>query len=200
MNKTLLIAAIIFFLVVNTSYFWRGLFPLWELLAFFLLVIIYFALIVAVVLQVANASEEKFRNKGRNVTIAIVAVVIFLVGYRPTGLINFQQFESKDILVAQREGGANCMTTFKLKKNKTFREETVCFGTMKAEGQYSIENDTITFSDVEYYKGKEFYQYAVITPVDSISESKIGNLVLYYSSQDTTPLKLWIVKKEFDLK
>jgi hypothetical protein len=200
LNKTLLIAAISFFLVVNTSYFWRGHFFLWELLAFFLLIIIFGVLVAALVLQVAHASEEKFRNKGRNVTIAIVAVVICLVGYRPAGLVDFERFGSRDLLVAQREGAANCMTTFRLKENKTFREVTVCFGTTKAQGRYSISNDTITFSDIEYYSGKEFYKYAIITPVDSFSASEIGDLVLYRSRQDTIPLKLWIVKNELDTR
>ncbi|HEY1202973.1 MAG TPA: hypothetical protein VGE79_18440 [Niastella sp.] len=192
-RKRLLISAIIFFLVVNTSHFWSGIIPFpWDLLLFLLLVILYGVLIVALVLQVAYASEEKARDKQRYVTIAVVALVIILVGYRPGGMIDFERFESKDLLIAQREGVANCMTTFKLKEDKTFRERSVCFGVKKKEGKYSIHNDTITFSAVD----KDFYKFAVIKPSDSLSGGNIGDLVLYRNVQDTTPLKLWITINE----
>jgi hypothetical protein len=196
-RRTLLISAIIFFLVVNTSYFWSGVVPFpWGLLLFLLLIISYGSLIVALVLQVAYASEEKFRNRQRYVTIAVVALVVFLVGYRPAGIIDFERFESKDLLIARREGVANCMTTFQLKKNKRFRERNVCFGVKKTEGQYTFRNDTITFSDVE----KDFYKFAVIKPSDSLSGGNVGDLVLYRNLQDTMPLKLWIVQNELTLK
>jgi hypothetical protein len=200
-RKKLLISAIIFFLVVNTSYFWSAVFPFpWDLLVFLLLVILYGVLVVALVLQVTYASEEKFRNKQRYATIAIVALVIFFVGYRPTGIIDFERFESKDVLIAQREGDANCMTTVKLKKNKRFRERNVCFGVSKAEGQYSMHNDTITFYDIELSREKEFYKFAVIKLPDSLSESDIGDLILYRELKDTTPLRLWIIKNDLTHK
>jgi hypothetical protein len=166
-------------------------------LVFLLLVAVYGWLIVTLVLQVGYASEEKFRNKQRRATIIVVAVVIFFVGYRPTGIIDFERFESKDLLIAQREGAANCMTTFKLKKNKRFHERIGCFGVTKTEGQYFIHNDTITFTGIESSRDKEFYKFAVIKPPsDSLSLGNIGDLVLYREMKDTTPLRLWIIKNE----
>lgn len=153
-------------------------------------------LIVALVLQLGYASEEKVGNNQRYVTIAVTALVILLVGYRPFGMINFERFESKDLLIAQREGVANCMTTFQLKENKRFRERSVCFGVTTKEGQYSIHNDTITFSDVRSSRERDFYKFAVIKPPDSLSGGGIADLVLYRSQQDTTPYKLWITKNE----
>lgn len=157
-----------------------------------LLIGLYGVLIVALVLQVAYASEEKFRNKQRYANIVVVALAVFLVGYSPTGMIDFERFESKDLLIARREGVAKCMTTVQLKKNKRFRERDVCFGVKKVEGRYSVHNDTITFSDID----KDFYKFAVIKPSDSLSGGNIGDLILYRGLKDTTPLRLWIIKNE----
>lgn len=192
-RRSLLIFTITFFLVVNTSYFWSGgIPPPWSLLILLLLIGLYGVLIVALVLQVAYASEEKFRNKQRYANIVVVALAVFLVGYSPTGMIDFERFESKDLLIARREGVAKCMTTVQLKKNKRFRERDVCFGVKKVEGRYSVHNDTITFSDID----KDFYKFAVIKPSDSLSGGNIGDLILYRGLKDTTPLRLWIIKNE----
>jgi len=200
-RKSLLIFATTFFLVVNTSYFWSALIPPpWIFLILLLLIGLYGVLIVTLVMQVAYASEEKFRNKQRYASIAVVAIVACLVGYRPAGMIDFEHFESKDLLVAEREGVANCLTTFKLKEDKTFRERSVCFGVTKKEGQYSIHNDTIVFSNIESSKDKDFYKFAVIKPSDSLSVGDIGDLVLYRNLQDSTPYRLWITKNELILK
>lgn len=192
-RRSLLIFTITFFLGVNTSYFWSGgIPPPWSLLILLLLIGLYGVLIVALVLQVAYASEEKFRNKQRYANIVVVALAVFLVGYSPTGMIDFERFESKDLLIARREGVAKCMTTVQLKKNKRFRERDVCFGVKKVEGRYSVHNDTITFSDID----KDFYKFAVIKPSDSLSGGNIGDLILYRGLKDTTPLRLWIIKNE----
>jgi len=144
--------------------------------------------------------EEKFSNTARIITLVIVATVVGQAIYGPFGIINFRQFESKDLLIAEREGAANCMITFKLKEDKTFRERSVCFGVTKKEGQYSIHNDTVVFSNIESSRDKDFYKFAVIKPSDSLSVGNIGDLVLYRNLQDSTPYRLWITKNELILK
>ena len=70
---------------------------------------------------------------------------------------------SDDILVAQREGAANCTTTFRLKKGNKFIEKSICFGTTEVTGEYKIKNDTIFFENVKYSRLKnDFYQFALI--------------------------------------
>ena len=144
--------------------------------------------------------EEKFGNTARIITLVIVATVVGQAIYGPFDIINFRQFESKDLLIAEREGAVNCMITFKLKEDKTFRERSVCFGVTKKEGQYSIHNDTIVFSNIESSRDKDFYKFAVIKPSDSLSVGDIGDLVLYRNLQDSTPYRLWITKNELILK
>lgn len=170
--------------------------PLLILLMVLLLFITGCILAGAMVWQGYKVTEEKFSNIERNITVVVVAAVVGLAIYRPFGIINFKQFESKDLLIAEREGGGNCTITVKLKEDKTFRERDVCFGVIKTEGQYAIRNDTITFSDIESSNDKDFYKFAVIKPSDSLSGGHIGDLVLYRGPKDTTPFRLWITKNE----
>ena len=81
----------------------------------------------------------------------------------PHGLINYGIFESESLLIAQREGAANCMTTLKLKVNNTFVETNVCFGVTETTGKYRLSGDTIYFENVSLGRNKkEFYEFAVI--------------------------------------
>lgn len=195
-NKALLITAIIFFLAINTSYFWEGFLSIWLLFAMLLLLITFVFLAGALVWHAFNMVDEKFRSKDRNITVAVLTIVLALVIYKPWGIINFEKLEGKGLLIAEREGGGNCMTTISFKENGKFYAKSVCFGVKKTVGQYTIHNDTITFSNIKYSRNKEYYEYAVIKAPDSLSESAIGDLVLYDSLTDTLPLKLWIIKNE----
>lgn len=123
--------------------------------------------------------------------------VLALSFFYPGGLINYEKFESDSILIAQREGAANCMTTFKLKENNKFSERSVCFGVSQITGDYELINDTIFFSNVVLPRHeKEYYKYAIIQP----SRLKIINnnydLVRYSNENDTTGHTLWIIKNE----
>jgi hypothetical protein len=190
--RTLLIIAIVFFLVQHTLSFWEGLHPLLLLAGMMLLFITWFILAVLLGYFVIAKKPD---SPTQIATLIIAAVVVGLAYYRPFGIINLRQFESKDLLIAEREGAANCTTTFRLKKDKTFRERNVCFGVTKQNGHYSIHNDTIIFSGID----KDVYKFAVIKPPDSLSESKAGDFFLYRASEDTTPLRLWIIRNELTL-
>jgi len=100
------------------------------------------------------------------------------------------------LLIAQREGAANCMTTLKLKEDNTFIERNVCFGVTETKGKYRLSGDTIYFENVSLGRHvKKFYQFAVI--VDKEQEGKYsGDLVRYENYSDTTGIPLWISKNE----
>ena len=165
--------------------------------AFLILLVVFVGLGVAMLRQLYFAFKEKFKDKHRILTIGILTTVLSLAFFKPFGLIDFDKFEGKDILIAQREGAANCMTTFKLKEDNKFTERSVCFGVTEIKGNYKIENDTIYFENVELGRHEnEFYKFAVIRPSKFNNDNKHFDLVRYKDFNDTTGHELWIIKND----
>lgn len=194
-NKGLLIITIIFFLIVNTTYYWEGKLGLFAFPAFLILVAIYFGLIIALVTQLYFSIKEKLTEKTRLINIGILTLVLTLTFLRPFGLIDFDKFEGNNILIAQREGTANCMVTLKLKDNFTFNERSVCFGVTKTKGNYHIQNDTIYFDNVS--EGW-FYKFAVVKPSKFNKDGKHFDLIRYKSLTDTIGYELLIIKNDLN--
>ncbi|MDN5215787.1 hypothetical protein QQ020_27160 [Fulvivirgaceae bacterium BMA12] len=112
---------------------------------------------------------------------------------KPNGIISFDQFEGEDLFIAQREGAANCMTTFKLKPNNKFKERSVCFGVSETRGSYKILNDTIFFSESAPRGDEEYYKFAIL------QKSKFRDeiaLFRYRNRSDTIGHELWIMKND----
>ena len=145
-NKGLVITAIIFFLIVNTAYFWEGKLGFWAFPAFGFLIVVFIVLAILLIRQIYLLVKERFTNKPRFFLVGTVLMILMLVYYKPRGLVNFDRLEGQDVLVAQRKGVASCMTTLKLKEDFTFKEKSVCFGVEEHRGTYRISNDTIYFS------------------------------------------------------
>jgi len=196
-NKGLLITTILFFLIVNTTYYWEGKLGLFAIPAFLLLVVIYFGLAISLVRQIYFAVKEKLVDKTRLFYIGLLTLVLALTFVRPFGLVNFDKLEGGDILVAEREGAANCMTTLKLKDDFTFKERNVCFGVTEIKGKYHLQNDTIYFYNVELGRHEnEFYKFAVVNPSKFNKDGKHFDLTRYKSLTDTIGHELWITKNE----
>ena len=194
-SKPLIIIATIFFLTVNTSYFWEGKVGFFALPAFLLLVIVYIELAIALIRQFYLAIKEGFNSKTRLFTIIFLIFVSILTYFKPLGLINFDRLEGYNILIAEREGVANCMTTLKLKDNYTFVEKEVCFGMTEIKGKYHIQNDTIYFDKVNIGRdGDEFYKFAVVKSLKSNKDD--FSLIMYKNLTDTIGYELWITKNE----
>jgi len=196
-DKGLLISTLLLFLIVNTNYFWEGKLGLVAFPVFLILAFTFIVLSILLLGQVIKGLKEKFSDKTRNIKIGIITVMLVLIFLKPNGLINFDRLNGNDILIAQREGAANCMTTLKLKENMTFKERSVCFGVSEIKGTYELKNDTIFFKNIEFGRNEnEFYEFAVIKP------SKINNemfdLVRFKSENDTIGHELWIVKNELN--
>lgn len=123
--------------------------------------------------------------------------VLGLTFLYPGGLINFSRLERDSVFIAQREGAANCMTTLKLRDDKTFIERNVCLGVTETTGTYNIKGDTIFFEKVSLGRYKnEYYRFAVIKNRETKSEKYLGDLVRYKDISDTTGIVLWIIKNE----
>lgn len=188
-NKILLITTIFFFILVNTGYYWMSFLGGWSIILIFSLVIVFIVLAISLIVQLVNLFEEKSNVKQRMILVVIMILVLTLTILFPRGLFNFEKLEGEDLLIAGREGAANCMTTINFKSNNQFRERDVCFAIMVKKGKYYFENDTIKFEK----SGEENpYQFAVIRP--TIAKNKLikQDLLLYRNIQDTQPQILFI--------
>ncbi|MGX7686025.1 hypothetical protein ACWA1C_02575 [Flectobacillus roseus] len=197
-NKGLIITTIIFFLTVNTTYYWEGKLGLFAFPAFLILVVIYLGLGLALIRQIYFAVKEKFADKTRLINIGLLTIVLTPTFLKPFGLIDFDKIEGDNILIAEREGAANCMTTLKLKDNFTFSERSVCFGVTEIKGNYHLQNDTIYFDNVSLGRHEnEFYQFAVVEQSKFNKDGKHFDLKLYKLT-DTIGHELRITKNELN--
>ena len=127
-NKALLIISIIFFLLLNTRYYWEGVLGAWAMLEVIILILTFIILFIALIYQIFLAIKEKLTVKSRTILIAIMSATLGTDAIKPHGLIDFEKFEHDDLLIAGRKGVAGCMTTLKLKVNNEFYIKSVCLG------------------------------------------------------------------------
>ena len=111
----------------------------------------------------------------------------------PGGIIDFEKFESETILIAQREGVANCTNRLKFKVDGSFLERAVCFGIEEIRGNYKLKGDTIFFEyeeelDAELTK----CEFAIISKKLSSDDKQI--LTKYLGKNDTIGIKYTILK------
>jgi hypothetical protein len=185
---------------VNTTYYWEGKLGVLAFPAFLILAIVYLGLFVILLRQLYLVIKETFKHKHRLILIGVLTVVLILTFYKPFGLINFDKLEGNDLLLAEREGVANCITTIKLKDDFTFREKNVCFGVSEVKGKYRISNDTIYFDNIKRGKEEdELYKFGVIEKLEYYTENPYA-LVLYKNLQDTIGFKYFITKNELKIQ
>lgn len=185
--KTSLIVTVTFFFVFHTQDYWSE----YTSIFFFILFIAMFGAFLFVLgtffSELYHCIRESFKSTQRNVSLLITTLVIALTIYAPSGLVKYDWFTADDIIVAEREGAANCITSLHLKKNGTFLEVSVCFGSMRKDGVFKIKNDTIWFAS-----NYDFYEFG------TIGTNHLGNshiyLNLYESKQDTLPYFMMLPK------
>jgi hypothetical protein len=201
--KRLIILSAVFFLVVQTSYFWEPWLEFLGLLLVFLLVIVMMTLVGLFISHLVMLIKERFRNRQRVIVAAVLFVVVCTTFLKPTGLIDFDRLADKDLFIAMREGAANCQSVLKLKDNNTFVARELCWGISEIKGAYAIKGDTIFFTNVKPGRGdNHYYMYSVIKKKNKIEHGyykSVGDLVLYKDKKDTTGHILWITKNDFPL-
>lgn len=199
-NKGPIIITAIFFLVVSTTYYWEGKLGILAFPAFLVLVVLYLGITIALFRQIYFLINEKFADKQRLFMVGLLTIILLLTFYKPFGLIDFDKLEGEDVLIARREGSANCMTTFKLKDDFTFRERNVCFGVTEVIGTYRVSNDTIYFERVKRGKQEDImYEFAVIEELELYTENPIA-LKLCKNKNDTIGFYYFIGKNELNIK
>ncbi len=195
--KGLLITTIIFFLLVNTVYFWEGKLGLVAFPVLLILVVVYIGLLVVFFRHLYFSIKEKFENRSRLVILSILIVVIISTLLKPNGLVDFDNLSGNDLLVASKEGGGNSTTTLKLKENNKFRVRIVSFGVNEIRGTYKIQNDTISFKYNESEASENyFYKYAVIKQSKYNDKKRVIEFIRVTSSMDTIRSEFSIRKNE----
>lgn len=196
-NKVLLTTTIVFFLLINTSYYWETKTGAFAIPVFFLILTVYMILAVALLRQVSFAVRERFRKKWRLPLIGLLASVLLLSFFYPQGIVDFEKFEAQDILIAEREGAANCFTRLKLKEDLSFKENAFCFGASETRGTYRVAHDTIYFENIKSSRNKQNpYRFAIIRPSLFGNEKILNDLVLYRNETDSSGYILRITKNE----
>jgi len=195
----ILTIALIFFLIINTQYFWESKLGIYAIPLALILFITFVGFGIILFYELYLVLREKFRNKTKFISIGGVSIVFILSFFYPFGVINFQKFEVKDLLIAEREGSANCLTILKLKANNKFVENSFCFGMIEVRGEYSIKGDSIFFSKVKSGRGKdEYYQFAVIERSEFQNDKTLTELKQFKNYNDTLPQFLFITKNELN--
>lgn len=193
--KWLFITTTIYFLLINTTYYWEGMLGMWAMVEIPLLCLVFLTLVIQVCRQIYFSAREKFEDRQRVVLAGYMIMVLGLSLFFPRGFVDFGRLNGKDLLVAQREGVANCMTTLVLKENGTFRELNVCFGITTITGTYSLKGDTIFFHNVLSREEREsYYRYALVKYWDDKIEKSY--LACYNNYPDTLEYSLGIIKND----
>ena len=158
---------------------------------------VYFGLAIALLRQIYFSVKEKFKQKHRFILIGLLTTVLLLTYFKPLGIVDFDKFEGADILIAEREGSANCLTTLRLKDDYTFKERIGCFGVSEIKGTFRVVNDTIYFDNIQLWRQEEsFYKFAVIKPTEFDNSKIFGDLIRYKDLTDTVGHFLWITKND----
>ena len=199
-NKVLYVVVIVFFLAINTRYFWEGTLGLISMPIDIILLIAYLVLAITLLIQVFLYFKERLTDKKRLYIIALLTAVLSLTFYKPLGLVDFDKLAGDNILIAHTEGAGNCTSTFKLKDNFVFKERIVCFGVSEIKGTYKISNDTIYFyySETTSPENKK-YEFAVVEELEPYTENPIA-LKLYINKTDTIGHYYYIEKNKLQLK
>ena len=188
-NKSLLKWTIVFFIIVSTTYFWEVKLGALGIIISIVLFGYYLVLVIGFLFQIIRFIQEKFINKERFILISIMTFVLVSAYFKPKGLIDFDALEGNDILIAQREGVANCFIRLKLKENNLFIKKTYCFGVTEIRGKYNLKGDTIFFTDTKGDQIENFYQFGVI------KSNSNSSIILYFNSEGERMSDLMLLKK-----
>ncbi len=191
-KRYIIYLSVFIFLIVNSSYYWLRLKESWGIIITFFTFIGFITLIILLIIQFIKLIRFKFKNHITNIIFLLFVIITTIIF--PFGIINFERFEDETILIAQREGVANCMTTFKLKENFNFTEYSVCFGRKYKSGKYIISNDTFSF----YYKNQDSISKPAFAILKLNNDTLINNkdyFIFYRDDEHPLEMRILFYKK-----
>jgi hypothetical protein len=171
-QKILIGCALVFFLSIQFLYFWelrRGI----SFSVMFFLVVTFAVLGAVWIYKVVKAARHNFRHRNRNIMLIIVGLVLLATMYKPFGLIDYENWNSCDVLVAVEKNAVNCNRTLRLKDNFTFTQIFSCFSISKDRGTYTRRGDSVFFTN-----HPDKFDYAIIRKPQTASNN-IGWLMMH---------------------
>lgn len=198
-HKRLIITLTIFFILTNTRTYWEGDLGILAFPIFLILVIYFIILIILTIRQIIFAIKEKFLDKERVIFTIVSLIVLVLTFFKPEGIIDYDKLSGKDLLVADREGAASCLSVLKFKENNRFVDKSICFGVDEIKGTYYKKGDTLFFKDVTIRESKKKYdEFAVIELFKAHNGIYLGKLISYKNKKDTIGIAFDITQNIFD--
>lgn len=171
-QKILIGCALAFFLAIQFLYFWELRRGISFSLMFFMLTA--FSVLGAVwIYKFVKAARHNFRHRNRNVMLIIVGLVLLATLFKPFGLIDYENWNSCDVLVAVEKSSETCSRTLRLKDNNAYTQMFSCFSISKERGTYTQNGDTVFFKN-----HSEKYDYGIIFR-HKISAKYIGRLIMH---------------------
>ena len=189
-SRTVVIISIIFFTLVNTSYFIEKLSGIWDILIAIVTTLGFLVLGIILIGQLFKLFKEKLGDKSRIISTIVLIITLTVTGIFPLGVINYEDLQGEDLLVASLEGGANCQTVLKIKKNNKFIQTSLCFGVDKWSGTHQIFGDTVKLNYVDTADLNKKFAYGLIKLTKNKEYIKIGRILMFQSYKDTMGLPM----------
>ena len=162
-TKHLYIIVIIFFLLVQTEYYWGNNLGWFAIIWFFAmqaLLVVFCGILVYQLFKLAT--ERPFTGK-RLLAIFLLSFVLLSTYLRPWGLIEFEKYETPPVLKAKAKGGGGCNNVLRLYNDSSFIDDSRCFGTERTRGKWRYSNDTIYFYEIRPGTLQEtYFEFAII--------------------------------------
>lgn len=105
--------------------------------------VLFILLLINLLVMLVRLIRHRFQNKTENWQFVVLLSFQAVIFFFPDGLVNFRDFEPENLISAQREGVANCMTYLNFRVDGTCVERQQCFGVQVREGTYQFKNDTL---------------------------------------------------------
>jgi hypothetical protein len=157
--------------------------------------VFYFIILIRFLVQLNTTIRNKKYTFKKIFSLGFLAFVLIICFLYPGGFINYDKFESKNLIVAFGEGAANCTTIILFKEDNSFTERNICFGSSQVKGNYEIVNDTIYFKNIDLGNNvDEYYNFAVVT------KNGIKRKLIRYTITDKDTLIRPIAITEYHLK
>jgi hypothetical protein len=106
---------------------------------------LWFLILGIALYQVIKLALETPKHYQRLRFVGVILILNFISLAKPMGIIDWEKYESQNLLVADRIGTVNCKTIVKLKTDNKLKYINRCFGVDFHFGTYSFENDTLHF-------------------------------------------------------
>jgi len=158
---------------------------------------LWFLILGVALYQIVKLALESPKHYQRLIYVGVILGLNFLSLAEPMGMIDWDKYEGKNLLVADREGTANCRTILKLKADNKFKYTSRCFGVDFHLGTYKFRNDTLHLQlkrDVGYMDKSSF-----ATLVKSEKDStKYVRLILHENYESKRKLSFLIREIEIE--